>query len=207
MNIQTTTQHRERLILLYLLIFLVPYFAATTVFQLRWDQPVHTEGSPFDRMNGGLLWLASVMALMNAVLRGEDLRRSALWLLGTAAIAVVALDELFALHEYSERVTGDDDHPKLVLLLCACVAVYVLNKLEKLHHIALLLIIGGLSAHFVYLFVEFGDGDFFELPLSKVTLRWIEEYMELTASGFYFSGLFFQGVMTFHVPEADNIDD
>ena len=74
-------------------------------------------------MNGGLLWLASSMALMNAVLRSDDLKRSALWLLGCAAIGVVALDELFALHEHSIQVTGDDDHPKILLFLCAVAAI------------------------------------------------------------------------------------
>lgn len=190
--------------LLYLLLFLVPYFAATTVFQLRSDFAINMEGSPFDRMNGGLLWLASSMALMNAVLRNDDLKRSALWLLGCAAIGVVALDELFALHEHSIQVTGDDDHPKILLFLCAVAGVFILNKLESLNRKAFWLIVAGLSAHFIYLMVDMGDGDYFTIPVSKQTLRWFEEYLELTASALYFSALFLQAIMTFKAPKSED---
>lgn len=193
----------ENRTLLYLAIFIVPYFAATTVFQLLWDFEINTEGSPFDRMNGGLLWLAASMALMNAVLRSDDLRRTALWLLGCAAIGVVALDELFALHEHSEGLTGDDDHPKILLFLCAVAGVFILNALENLNRKSFWLIVAGLSAHFIYLLVDMGDGDYFSLPLAKPTLHWIEEYLELTASASYFSALFLQAVMTFKTSKTN----
>lgn len=199
MNAPSIRLSLEKTVLLYLVSFLFAYFAATILFQLRRDVSILDEGSPFDLMNGGLLWLASVMALLNAVLRSEDMRRSALWLLGAAAIGIVALDELFALHERSLELTGDDDHPKIVLLLCAGIGVFVLNKFEQLHPWALRLIVGGLVVHFVYLMVDMGDGDYFTLPFAPMTLQWAEECLELTGSALYFSGLFMQAVMTFHV--------
>ena len=178
----------------FLILFLIAYFTATTVFQLNSDDPINMEGSPFDRMNGGLLWIGSSTALLNGVLRGPWGLRAAIWVLGSAAIGFVALDELFALHEHSVRVTGDDDDPKILLMLCALVGIGILNYVEDLNRTALWLFVAGLAMHFAYLGADLGDGDYFTLPVSGQPLLWIEEYLELAASGFYFSGLFVQAV-------------
>jgi len=173
-----------------LVLFLIAYFSATTVFQLRAETPVSLEGSPMDLMNGGLLWMGSAMALMNAALRFERPSRAALWLLGSAAIGLVALDEIFALHEHSVRVTGDDDDPKILLVSCAALGVLSVVWIERLRGPVLRLLLAGLAVHFTYLIVDLGDGDYFRLPVATGPLSWIEEYLELTSSALYFSALF-----------------
>ncbi|WP_138422370.1 hypothetical protein [Maritimibacter alexandrii] len=96
------------------------------------------------------------------------------------------------LHEKAIDITGDDDHPKILLIACAGIGVYVLSKIERLHRPALVLLWCGVAAHFFYLMVDLGDGDYFQLPLSRMTLSWMEEYLELTSTAFYFSALYMQ---------------
>jgi len=112
--------------------FLIAYFGAATVFQIRSEESFWAEGSPLDVMHGCMLWAASSMALMVAVLRLSKPGLAILWLLGSAAIGVVALDELFMLHEHSVKITGDDDHPKMALILSAAFGIWFLNRVETL---------------------------------------------------------------------------
>ncbi|MZR15351.1 hypothetical protein GQE99_20220, partial [Maritimibacter sp. DP07] len=80
--------------------------------QLRSSADIWQEGSPMDMMHGSLLWAAAAMALVNAALRSGRLLPLIIWGLAAAAIGLVAIDELFMLHEKSIAITGDDDHPK-----------------------------------------------------------------------------------------------
>ncbi|MAM63870.1 MAG: hypothetical protein CMH11_20485 [Maritimibacter sp.] len=145
-----------------------------------------------DRLNGSLLWVTSAMALFNATLRSARPMAFMIWLLASATIGVVAIDELFMLHEKAIEITGDDDHPKILLIACAGVGIYILSKIERLHTSAQALLWCGFFAHFCYLLADMGDGDYFDLPLGRVTLTWIEEYLELTSTALYFSALYVQ---------------
>ena len=171
--------------------FLIAYFGAATVFQIRSEESFWAEGSPLDVMHGCMLWAASSMALMVAVLRLSKPGLAILWLLGSAAIGVVALDELFMLHEHSVKITGDDDHPKMALILCAAFGIWFLNRVETLRGIVLGLLIAGFLAHVAYLTMDMGDGDYFQVPLANHVHRILEEYFEMLASSLYFSAFFF----------------
>lgn len=171
--------------------FLIAYFGAATVFQIRSGGIVWDEGSPLDIMHGSILWAASSMALLIAVLRLAKPRLAVLWLLGAAAIGVVALDELFMLHEHSVKITGDDDHPKMALIASAGFGIWFLNRVERLRGIVLGLLIAGFLAHISYLVMDMGDGDYFQVPLPNHVHRTFEEYFEMLASSLYFSAFFF----------------
>ncbi|RIJ17542.1 hypothetical protein D1227_03845 [Henriciella mobilis] len=171
--------------------FLAAFFMSATVFQLRTDEVVWMEGSPLDIMHGSMLWAASSMALMIGVLRIGKPRIATLWLMGSAVIGIVALDELFMIHEHSVKITGDDDHPKMLLIASAGIGIFVLNRIETLRGVVLGLLVAGFLAHILYLVMDMGDGDYFQVPLPNHVHRTAEEYLELTASALYFSAFFF----------------
>jgi hypothetical protein len=172
--------------------FMIAFFATATFYQLRSSADIWQEGSPMDMMHGSLLWAAAAMALVNAALRSARLFPLIIWGLAAAAIGLVAIDELFMLHEKSIAITGDDDHPKIFLIAAAGIGIFILSQIEPLHRLALTLFWCGFAAHCLYLVVDLGDGDYFTLPLSRVTLSWMEEYLEITSTAFYFSALFAQ---------------
>jgi multisubunit Na+/H+ antiporter MnhC subunit len=191
MNRGTKISSNDAWIAAILLGFLVAFFGAATVFQLRSDEVIWMEGSPLDIMHGSILWMAASTAMMVGVLRLGTPRLAVLWLLGAAVIGVVALDELFMLHEHSVKLTGDDDHPKMLLIASAGIGIFVLTKVETLRGIVIGLLLAGFAAHVFYLIMDMGDGDYFQVPLANHVHRTLEEYFEMIASAFYFSAFFF----------------
>jgi hypothetical protein len=57
----------------------------------------------------------------------------------------------------------------------------------------------GLIYHCGYLVIDFGDGDFFQLPFTDSTLYLAEEVFEMLAIQTYFSGL-----LVFYITQAQN---
>lgn len=165
--------------------FFAAYLAATIVFQAISKIPPWVDGSPVDIMTGSMIWTCCIIALMMAILTHHQAWLSMIWLGGSAALGLVALDELFAMHEHAAKIRDDDD-PKIVMALIAGVGLYVLVKAQQVTGRPLYLLIAGFVVHCLYLLSDLGDGDFFDVTLGNPdALRVIEECLEFTAMSFY----------------------
>jgi hypothetical protein len=171
-----------------LILFLALFILAATLYQIRSPIPPWKENAPIDLMNGSLIWMCSATALLMAAIARKDPVRSLMWFLGCGALAFVALDEIFGIHE-KVRTVMDDDDPKIVMALIAAFALAVLIKVQRVKGLPRTLLLIGFGFHFIYLMSDLGDGDFFNITFGYPdVLRWLEEYLEVTAMSFYFSG-------------------
>ena len=169
------------------LTFVIVYIAATTVFQIVSDIPPWRENAPIEFMNGSLIWMCAAISLVMAAITRDDPIRSLMWFAGTAALGFVALDEIFGIHEAARHIADDDD-PKILMVMGAAVALIVLASVESLRGLCRRLLIIGYALQFAYLMSDMGDGDFFDIRFGhRDVLRWIEEYLEVSAMSFYFA--------------------
>jgi hypothetical protein len=168
-----------------IVLFLVAFVGSATIFQIYDELPPWRDRSAIDMMNGGMIWMLSALALVMAILRAEQPGKAGIWLLGCAALGLVAIDELMGLHERARHIRDDDD-PKIAMAVGAGVALYILVRTEALRGRALRFLMAGFAVHILYLLSDMGDGDFFSIALELDTLRWIEEYLEVTAMCCYF---------------------
>jgi hypothetical protein len=167
--------------------FLVIFILSTIAFQLKSDIPPWHDGSPSDIMNGVLIWMVCVICFIMASATRHDPVRSLMWIAGSAALGLVALDELFSVHEYASKIRDDDD-PKIVMALGTAFAIYVLIRVERVSGRPFWLLLTGFAFHLAYLLSDLGDGDFFQISyVEHQSLQGIEEALEYTAMLFYFS--------------------
>ncbi len=166
-------------------LFIFAFVGSATIFQIYDELPPWRDRSAIDMMNGGMIWMLSALALVMAILRADQPMKAGIWLLGTAALGLVAIDELMGLHERARHIRDDDD-PKIAMAVGAGIALYVLIRTESLRGRALRFLLLGFAVHVLYLLSDLGDGDFFTIALPIDTLRWIEEYLEVTAMCCYF---------------------
>ncbi len=172
----------------------VPYFAVyifcAIFFQVRSGLDPWDEASPIEDFTRPLLWLLSVLSLLIADCYRLNHWRSWAWLLGSAAIALMALDETFQFHERSEQFTGDDDHMKFAEWVLAGIGVYIIHLISVPCKYARRALVIGFVFHTCYILVDVGDGDYYRLPFGTITeLRWVEEYLELVALLSYSLGI------------------
>ena len=167
--------------------FILLYIAAATVFQIRSDIPPWRENAPIDLMNGSLIWMVAIIALVMAMITRRDPIRSLMWLAGAAALGFVALDEIFGIHEAAQHIRDDDD-AKIFMAVGAALALVVLVRVQRVNRLCLRLIVAGYTTQLLYLISDLGDGDFFDLTFGHLdALRYVEEYLELLAMSFYFA--------------------
>jgi hypothetical protein len=172
---------------LLLLGFLMSYAAATVAFQWISKIPPWVDGAPVEVMNGAMIWMTSMIALIMAYLTSSRPLASFVWLLGSAALGVVALDEFFGMHEHAAKIRDDDD-PKILMTLGAGIALAILIRVQKIRGTPLLLLAAGFVLHCLYLLSDLGDGDFFDITFGNPDgLRIAEEVLEFSAMGFYLS--------------------
>ena len=145
-------------------IFITGFLGSTSILQLWEDTPPWYGRSAIDLMNGSLIWMLSVLALLCALQRLSRPNLDFAWLLGSAAPALVAIDELFEFHERTENVGIDDDRGKIFLVLCAGIGVAAIIWIERLRGITRAWLCAGYCLHIPYLMADIGDGDFFEMP-------------------------------------------
>jgi hypothetical protein len=170
-----------------LLGFLVAYAAAAAAFQWISKIPPWVDGAPVDIMNGAMIWMTAMIALIMAYLTSSRPVASLVWLLGSAALGVVALDEFFGMHEHASKIRDDDD-PKILMALGAGIALAILIRVQKIRGAPLVLLAVGFLVHCLYLMSDLGDGDFFDVTFGNPDgLRVVEEILEFTAMGFYLS--------------------
>lgn len=167
--------------------FLACYAAATVAFQSISKIPSWVDGSPVDIMNGSMIWMTCLAALMMSFVRSGKPLLSLIWLAGAGALGIVALDELFGMHEHASKIRDDDD-PKILMALGAGVALSILVYVEKIRRAPLALLIIGFALHCIYLMTDLGDGDFFDITFGNSDrLRVTEELFEFAAMNAYLS--------------------
>lgn len=172
-------------------VFAIVYTAAMIFFQLHSKIPPWRENAPIDLLNGCLLWMLSIVALIMASLTRHAPQKSLMWLLGSSVLGLVALDEIFGIHEAARHVIDDDD-PKIFMALVAAIALLILVKVEKIRGTPLRLLVAGYAVQFAYLMSDLGDGDFFDIRFGhRDVLRIVEEGLEFSAMSMYFIAFMF----------------
>jgi len=179
----------EKLQRLLLVGYLGCFVACAVFLQLLSGEHPRVEGSPIDNFTSALLWMTSLVCLLIAGRRLEQRPRALMWLLLCAVFAFLAIDEMYAFHERSEHVIGDDDHVKLLQWVLTGVALVVIARVERMASPARRALVVGYVIHGIYVLIDLGDGGYFRIPLLSLSqLEWLEELLEISAMSVYFTG-------------------
>ncbi len=160
-------------------VYLVLLVSAAVVIQLASSIPASKEGSPFEFFTTGLLWMLSLVSLFSALRAASTRREVFFWLAASAALAILAIDEAFALHERSERSGIDDDIVKVVMWVAVPFVLVYLVRMVQASRLVRVAFAVGYVFHSLYIFVELGDGELFDLPFTIGKLKYAEELFEL----------------------------
>ena len=175
----------RRLLGLYFGVFLV----CAVILQIRDGDLSPTAATAMDAFSGGLLWIASFIALIIAASRKDNAKRLLMWLAVSAVTGALAIDEVFEFHEMSSVVIGDDDYIKLFIWMCSAIGLFMILKLEEPPAVVTILFICGYILQTLYLVIDLGDGDFYVSPLPIEVANWAEEILELLFIQCYLAGL------------------
>jgi|GEM_PF-5072674 len=168
-----------------ILIFFAVYILGAVLFQHVSKIPPWEDGSPVDILTGSMIWVVSVISLLMAAINLDRAGLSMIWLAGSAALGLVALDELFGLHEHAAKIRDDDD-PKILMAIGAGIALFVLVRVQRVRGLPLSLLIAGFFLQCLYLLSDLGDGDFFDVRFGHPdVLRVVEECLEFSAMACY----------------------
>jgi len=182
-------ENRQRLLLVG---YLVCFVSCAVVLQFLSGKHPSIEGTPIDNFTSALLWMTSLVCLLIAGLRLEQRPRALMWLFLCAVFAFLAIDEMYAFHERSEHVIGDDDHVKLLQWVLTGGALAVIGRVEQVAQSVRRTLFIGYVIHGIYLLVDLGDGGYFTIPyIGLKQLQWLEELLEISAMSFYFAGFLF----------------
>ena len=188
----------------WLLLYLVCFVGSSIVVQLDPDaKPPWVDGSPIEYFTGSLLWSSSILSLIISGTRSAA--RRVIWLAISAGLAVLAIDEMFLLHEHLANIVGDDDHYKLVQWITTGFALWYLRKMENAPAETNWSFLIGYLIHTVYVAVDFGDGDYYTIGFASIeVLGWVEEYLELLALAAYFSGVLYLHTRSIRAFDVDD---
>lgn len=186
---------QQRVLIYLLLLFYIVYWICAIFLQSHTHHPVSKQGSALDILTGNILMTMSVIALLIATQRSSNNLKLLLWLGVSAVAGALAIDEWFEFHEKTRATTagwfafGDDDYVKIALWFCAGLGIFALYKLEELPNKVLIIFLLGFLFQSIYLVIDMGDGDFFQLPFSEIFLDWAEEIMELLTMQSYLASI------------------
>ena len=180
---------RTNLLLFLLFGFFAVFNISAVIIQNLSGEAPNAHGTIVDMFTGSILWMASMVALLTAVKRYPDIQRVFLWLGVSAGAAAFAIDEMFEIHEQTIYMFGEDDYIKIAMMLFALSGLILLYRMERPSRQVIQLFAFGFLLHLCYLAVDFGDGDFYQLPFSIDSLYWAEEAFEILAVQTYFAGL------------------
>jgi len=167
-----------------LLIFLACYITCALILQVTSDLPPWKAQAPVEFFTMGLLWMLCLVSLSNAYRSSRSRLRMFFWLVSCVALAALAVDEILEFHETKALILGEDDPFKVIIWLIGGAALYWICSRKDAPSRTRRACIVGYLIHSLYILVELGDGNYFELPiLSKSTLTWLEEIFELFFSG------------------------
>ncbi len=172
-----------------LLLFLACYALCAAILQSRSDIAPWLEAAPIEHFTVGLLWMLSLVCLLIANQYLRSRWKLGFWLAACAALAVLAMDEIFSFHERTDAVVGDDDYFKTVSWLLAGLVLYGICRMEAPPRRARRALGLGYVLHSLYIVADIGDGDYFQMPLVSIPrLRWSEEFLELFFLAAYLVG-------------------
>lgn len=182
-------EFRQKLLLVG---FLGCFVACAIILQHLSGKHPRIEGSPIDNFTSALLWMTSLVCLLLASLYLEQRPRALMWLFLCAVFAFLAIDEMYAFHERSEHIVGDDDHVKLLQWVLTWVALVIIGRVEQATPPVRRTLVTGYVIHGIYLLTDLGDGGYFRIPYVSLNhLQWLEELLEISAMSFYFAGFLF----------------
>lgn len=164
--------------------FLVVFFVSALVAQSRSLIPASEEGAPIEAFTSGLLWIIAMFGLVRASEALQARSRVFFWLLFTAGVGALAVDEISGIHERTEP-SFNDDWVKVVLWAATPVILWFIARIESAPRSSTAAMMIGYVFHTAYLLVEVGDGEIFSLGIAADTLKTSEEVFELLFLAFY----------------------
>jgi hypothetical protein len=168
----------------YILVFIL----CALIFQIKSSVPPWKDASPIEYFISSLLWMLSLTCLQIATENLSAKGRALFWLAACGALAILAMDEIFAYHEHTEQLLGDDDYFKIALVLMAGGVLYFLCWLEAAPSLVGRILLAGYLVQILWILDDMGDGDFFRLPFPIHVLWWAEEILELLSMAIYLLG-------------------
>jgi hypothetical protein len=137
--------------------------------------------------------MLSLSSLLIAAQKSKNSWQLYFWLAATACLSFLAIDEIFSIHELTEKHgIANDDHLKLAQFIFAGVALYIVSRIEHPPTKTKFSFIAGYVFHALYIFSDLGDGDYFKVSVvSLEQLRWAEEFFELFTLAFYCIGFIY----------------
>ena len=176
------TQGNDTILIALLGLFFGTVLVIAAALQVWLDESPATPGTGTDRFNSVLLMATSVLALLIASEHARPLWKLLFWLGVTAALAALAIDEVFEFHEETQQIVEDDDYIKMVAWACAGAGAFLIYRLERPVRIATRALIAAFIFQTLWLLSDLGDGDYFSVPLSDSTLSWSEEFLEILST-------------------------
>ena len=202
MGDQIAKQSDLRLPVLLTAGFIGCYILCAIFFQLLGSRVSWYAGSPLEFFTGATLWMLSLVCLLQAIHWTRQQWIMVFWLASCAALALLAIDEVFEFHERTEKVGINDDHVKVVMWLFSAPVLVLICRMEKASPTVKGVLILGYFFHSLYLLVEVGDGEYFRLPFGSIeTLKWTEEICELL-----FLTSYLEGFLLLHIKNSSKGD-
>ncbi len=163
------------------LLYIGCFIISAWILQARSPIDPWNAGAPIESFTAALLWMLSLISLLLA--SRSFLRSKAsmiFWTSGSAALAALALDEVWEFHERSSQLVGDDDPAKIISWIASACVLFWIGSRETGSPAARRALLTGFVLQTFWMFVELGDGDLFRLPLMSLpALRTAEELFEL----------------------------
>ena len=173
--------------------FIACYVVSALLAQWSSDIPPWMEQAPIEYFTGGLLWMTSRLCLLLALHPQRGRVSPYFWLAGCVVLAVLAIDEAMAGHEWVEKnYSLNDDFPKILLWLATAKILHVIYLSAAPYTALKYIFIFGFLFQTSYLAFELSDGEFFAVPerFGQVTAKWGEELSELFFLSAYWLGFF-----------------
>ena len=186
-----------------LAVFVGTAVAAGVITQEISSRRPNLEGAPIEAFTAGFLWMASMFGFYRAVQSAGNHSRFIFWALFAAGSAALAFDEHIGVHERVEPSIINDDLLKVVMWLATPVVLVFIARIENASPFVRSVMAMGYGFHALYILVETGDGEFFELYSSVSTLKYLEEVFELLFLACYVYALWYLLLRSVHEPELD----
>ncbi len=167
--------------------FFLVYVLCGLAAQVISDTDASEEGSAIEAFTSGLLWILAAFGLLSIVQNVAGGARFWFWLAFTAASGALAVDEIIGVHERTEP-NLNDDWLKIVLWVVTAFVLYAITRFEDVPMTSIVALVAGYVIQAMYLVVELGDGEYFDLPISIDTLKTAEEVFELLFLALYALG-------------------
>lgn len=176
-----------------LVALLVPFFVVFLVcaiaLQVWSGEAPATSGTITDRCSAGLLWAASIVAVMIAARLRGSMAALLGWIVVSAGAGALAIDEVMEIHERTVDMVGEDDYAKILMWMAAVAVVWIMLRFARPSRYVRGALLVGLALHTAYLLTDMGDGDFFQIPLTGTPADWLEEILEILALEAYLAAL------------------